>query len=168
MGLTRHMISGGLVGAFLFSSSLAQAKMIRLKLTYDNRVQLRLITLNNASELDFFLDGKTKNISVYYPDNGQMKFIGDRKAGHGYYFGPVDLRFVPRGGVIDLYGSYKTHVTHTRVQTDGVSSCSATIQSRLKPGFSNYEYDEPGYGPVTVLSTEQSNVQCQLSIVDGV
>jgi hypothetical protein len=75
---------------------------------------------------------------------------------------------VPRGGAIDLYGSYKTHVTHTRVQTDGVSSCSATIQSRLKPGFSNYEYDEPGYGPVTVLSTEQSNVQCQLSIVDGV
>jgi hypothetical protein len=118
--------------------------------------------------LDFFLDGEKKNISVYYPDNGQMKFIGDRKAGHGYYFGSVDLRFVPHKGVIDLFGSYKTHVTHTRVFTDGVSSCSATIETHLKPGFSNFEYDEPGYGPVTVLSTEQTNVQCQLSVVDAI
>ena len=117
----------------IFLPAIAEAKKIKLKLTYDNKVKLRLISLNFNSELDFILDGN--NISVYNPQHGG-KFIGDRSTGHGYYYGPVDLRFRAGKGVIDMYGIYKTHVLHAHIRTDGVSSCAATIDTRLKPGYS--------------------------------
>ena len=146
----------------IFLPAIAEAKKIKLKLTYDNKVKLRLISLNFNSELDFILDGN--NISVYNPQKGG-KFIGDRSTGHGYYYGPVDLRFRAGKGVIDMYGIYKTHVLHAHIRTDGVSSCAATIDTHLKPGYSVYEYDEPGWGHVNVKRTELSNIQCELSIV---
>ncbi len=146
----------------IFLPAIAEAKKIKLKLTYDNKVKLRLISLNFNSELDFILDGN--NISVYNPQHGG-KFIGDRSTGHGYYYGPVDLRFRAGKGVIDMYGIYKTHVLHAHIRTDGVSSCAATIDTRLKPGYSVYEYDEPGYGSVNVYATDLSNIQCELSTI---
>ena len=156
-------IAAAILGTvIIFLPAIAEAKKIKLKLTYDNKVKLRLISLNFNSELDFILDGN--NISVYNPQNGG-KFIGDRSTGHGYYYGPVDLRFRAGKGAIDMYGIYKTHVLHTHIRTDGVSSCAATIDTHLKPGYSVYEYDEPGYGSVNVYATDLSNIQCELSTI---
>jgi hypothetical protein len=152
-----------LVCALVSLPATADSRKIKLKLTYNNRVVLGLISTNNASELDFILDGK--NISVYYPDKGVIKFVGDRSTGHGYYFGDVNLRFHASSNTIDMYGIYKSHILHTHIQTDGKSSCSAAIETHLKPGFTSYEYDEPGWGHVNVKRTELSNIQCELSIV---
>ena len=161
MLLSRKPVAVILATVIALSPALAEAKKIKLKLTYHNKVKLSLISLNFNSELDFILDGN--NISAYDAENG--KLIGDRSTGHGYYYGPVNLSFRARKGVIDMYGNYKTHVLHTQIRTDGVSSCAATIDTHLKPGYSVYQYDEPGYGSVNVYATDLSNVQCELSTI---
>src|SRR5271163_4429144 len=91
MSILKKTITVILGTVIAFVPAVAETKKIKLKLTYNNKVKLPLMTLNNRDELDFILEGK--NISVYYLDAGQLKFIGDRSSGHGYYAGPVDLRF---------------------------------------------------------------------------
>ena len=65
MRALRKIVAVILGTVIVFLPTIAEAKKIKLKLTYDNRVKLRLISLNFNSELDFVLDGN--NISVYNP-----------------------------------------------------------------------------------------------------
>ena len=76
MRAMRKIVAVILGAVIIFPPTIAEAKKIKLKLTYDNRVKLRLISLNFNSELDFMLNGN--NISVYNPQNGG-KFIGWRQ-----------------------------------------------------------------------------------------
>jgi hypothetical protein len=153
-------VFGFLVGGMLIAPTIAQAA-IKLKLTYSDDMTFKIGSLTTSSELDFILAGK--DVSVYAVDKGGSRLIASKTTGQGNYYGPVRFRVKTSRNSVDLYGSYKSHVLHTRVTSDGRSSCSASIISKLKRGHSKYEYYLPSVGSIDVYSQRFYDVRCELS-----
>ena len=148
------------LGFATLAPAAAQAN-IRLRLMYNQDLTLALATVASASEIDFLLNGT--DVDVYSMSSEGGTLIARRSTGSGYYYGPVAVRAAFKSGIMDMTGTYASHVVHMRILTNGKSTCRASISNTLRPGHTKYEYELPVYGSVNVYRIRMYNVRCELS-----
>jgi len=154
-----------LAAALLVSGSNTQtgnaAGAIRLKLSYTLNATLSGAKVAVADELDFLMKGN--EVEVYHVSNGAQTLIGKRSASSGDYFGHAIFSTKVSKGNLVLSGKYATHTVSATVNTDGHSTCSATVDFHRLAGHSFFEIDYPGMGNVTLIDLDASGISCMLS-----
>lgn len=147
------------VPVFLASTSAFAA--IDLQVQYLVTGTTAIGPLSRPGSLEFVLEGN--EVTVYDTSGGGRAFLGTRSGRYANFFGPVVFSAQYHGRTLEFSAVYRSHVTSLRVQTDGRSSCRASVSNRLKPGHTLYEITDPTFGEVQLARIDTSGVSCRLS-----
>ena len=153
------LISGCVV-LYLASTLGSYASDLRLKVTYSNEYSVDGVQLPTDGDLGFVI--KPRDVEIYA--HNFADYIGKKSEGHMDFWGPVNFSVKYDTRQLTFVGTYKTHIERLTVQTDGQSTCRASISLALRPGYTQYRYEFHGL-PIMVDHMRITNVRCEISVI---
>ena len=127
----------------IFWSILPAKADVKLRLLYDDDMSTNTARFPANGEINFVI--KKNDIEVYGNVNRNIHFVGGQFRPYGDLFGPFKFSVHASAHSLQFIGVYRSHIERAVVATDGVSSCRATINLALKPGFSEYGFKSAAF-----------------------